>query len=151
MRAPSGLREQTLVDAYFLHVHVLIPMVDEVHFRATFREMENKPPDPSWLALFNMVLAIGTIAACKSEENGHIKFYKHAKQLLRMDAFGSGRLEALQALILMGGYYLHYMDQPNESHAITGAAFRMALAMGLHREQSEKAITSSVEVRRKTW
>lgn len=98
-----------------------------------------------------MVLAIGTIAACKSEENGHIKFYKHAKQLLRMSAFGSGRLEALQALILMGGYYLHYMDQPNEAHAITGAAFRMALAMRLHREQSEKAITSSVEVRRKTW
>lgn len=107
-------------------------MVDEVHFRTTFREMENKPPDPAWLALFNMVLAIGIIAACKSKENGHINFYKHAKQLLGMDAFGSGRLEALQALILMGGYYLHYMNQPNEAHAITGAAFRMALAMGLH-------------------
>jgi len=151
LRAPSCLREQTLVDAYFLHVHVLIPMVDEDHFRATFREMEKKPPDPSWLALFNMVLAVGTIAACKSEENGHIRFYKYAKQLLGMDAFGSGRLEALQASILMGGYYLHYMNQPNEAHAITGAAFRMALAMGLHREQSEKAITSNVEVRRKTW
>lgn len=151
MRAPSGLKEQALVDAYFLHVHVLIPMVDEGHFRATFREMENKPPDPSWLALFNMVLAIGTIAACKSDENGHIRFYKCAKQVLGMDGFGSGRLEALQALILMGGYYLHYMNQPNEAHAITGAAFRMALAMGLHRELSEKATTSNAEVRRKTW
>ena len=150
-RAPSGLKEHNLVDAYFLHVHVLLPMVDEGHFRATFREMENKPPDPSWIALFNMVLAIGTIAACKSEENGHIRFYKCAKQVLGMDGFGSGRLEALQALILMGGYYLHYMNQPNEAHAITGAAFRMALAMGLHRELSEKATTSNVEVRRKTW
>ena len=146
-----SLKEQDLIDAYFSHVHVIVSMIDEEHFRATYNDSKIKPPDDIWRALLNMVLALGTIAACKSDENGHIVYYNRAKELLGLDAFGSGRLEALQALILIGGYYLHYLNQPNQAHAIMGAAMRMALAMGLHREQTEKGITSSSEVRRRTW
>ncbi|MCJ1415503.1 hypothetical protein MMC32_001835 [Xylographa parallela] len=151
IRTQSGLRKQPLIDAYFSLVHVLVPMVDEEHFRITWKNVDATQPDASWLALLNMVLAMGTVAACKSDENGHINFYTRAKQLLGLEGFGSGRLEALQALILMGGYYLHYLNRPNEASAITGAAFRMALAMGLHRELSGKATTANAEVRRRTW
>ena len=147
----ASLKEEDLIDAYFSHVHVIISMVDEEHFRTTYNDSKIKPPDDMWFALLNMVLALGTIAACKSDENGHIIYYNRAKELLGLDAFGSGRLEALQALILIGGYYLHYLNQPNQAHAIMGAAMRMALAMGLHREQTEKSLTSSSEVRRRTW
>ena len=151
IQARPSLEEEDLIDAYFSYVHVIVPMVDEEHFRATYNDLKIKPPDDMWLALLNIVLALGTIAACKSDENGHISYYNRAKELLGLDAFGSGRLEALQALILIGGYYLHYLNQPNQAHAIMGAAMRMALAMGLHREQKAKNITASSEVRRRTW
>ncbi|MCJ1479561.1 hypothetical protein MMC13_008247 [Lambiella insularis] len=150
-RTPSGLKKQPLIDAYFSLVHVLVPMVDEEHFRLTWKKVDTSQPDASWLALLNMVLAMGTIAACKSDEDGHIQYYTRAKQLLGLEGFGSGRLEALQALILMGGYYLHYLNRPNEAGALTGAAIRMGLAMGLHREHSEMTATSNTEVRRRTW
>jgi hypothetical protein len=66
------------------------------------------------------------------------------------DGFGSGHLETLQALMLMAGWYLHYRNRPNMASAILGAVFRMAYAVGLHREwpgNDEK----QAEQRRRIW
>lgn len=143
---------QTLIDAYFNRVQILVPMLDEPSFRADF--LSGRRQDAPWLALLNMVFAMGSIVARKSDDHNHINFYNRAKEYLPIDSFGSGRLETLQALSLMGGYYLHYINRPNMANAVTGAALRMACAMGLHRESppgQTAADQSMTEQRRRTW
>jgi len=143
---------QTLIDAYFNRVQILVPMLDEPSFRADY--LNGRRNDAPWLALLNMVFAMGSIVAHKSDDHNHINFYTRAQEHLGIESFGSGHLETLQALALMGGYYLHYINRPNMANAISGAALRMACAMGLHKESisdqnSENQL--AVEARRRTW
>lgn len=143
---------QTLIDAYFNRVQILVPMLDEPSFRADY--LSGRRSDAPWLALLNMVFAMGSIVARKSDDHNHIAFYNRAKDHLPIDSFGSGHLETLQALALMGGYYLHYINRPNMANAISGAALRMACAMGLHRESAaveNGANQLVIEQRRRTW
>lgn len=143
---------QTLIDAYFNRVQIFVPMLDEPSFRADY--LNGQRTDAPWLALLNMVFAMGSIVANKSDDHNHLNFYSQAKEHLPLDSFGSGHLETLQALALMGGYYLHYLNRPNMANAISGAALRMACAMGLHRESSNDQSDASplvVELRRRTW
>ena len=157
--APA-LSQSVLVDAYFNHIHPLIPMIDETRFRVIYSTNERR--DASWLALLNMVFALGTIAASTAEDNSHLVYHNRAKQCVDLDMFGNGHIEALQALGLMGGFYLHYESRPNMANAIMGAAMRMACALGLHREYAEgpmenrsdfvkRALLIPREVRRRTW
>lgn len=143
---------QTLIDAYFNRVQIFVPMLDEPSFRADY--LNGRRHDAPWLALLNMVFAMGSIVANKSDDHNHINFYNRAREHLPIDAFGSGHLETLQALALMGGFYLHYINRPNMANAISGAALRMACAMGLHREvlHDQNGVNQMiVEQRRRTW
>lgn len=143
---------QTLIDAYFNRVQIFTPMLDEPSFRADY--LSGRRNDSPWLALLNMVFAMGSIVARKSDDHSHINYYTKARDHLGIDSFGSGHLETLQALILMGGFYLHYINRPNMANAITGAALRMACAMGLHRESPQEQGSQNTlisEQRRRTW
>ncbi|KAL2135896.1 hypothetical protein VTI74DRAFT_6495 [Chaetomium olivicolor] len=142
---------QTLIDAYFKRIHAFVPMLDESTFRADY--LEGQRTDAPWLALLNMVFAMGSIAAMKSDDYNHINYYNRAMEHLPMDAFGSSHIETVQALALIGGYYLHYINRPNMANAVLGAAIRMASALGLHRESLAQSSTDIVaaETRRRTW
>ncbi len=143
---------QTLIDAYFKRVQIFVPMLDEPSFRADY--LSGRRNDAPWLALINMVFAMGSIVANKSDDHSHVTFYNNAKDQLGIDTFGSGQLETLQAFTLMGGYYLHYINRPNMANGITGAALRMACAMGLHRESPPESGSPNaimIEQRRRTW
>ncbi|KAK4165169.1 lactose regulatory protein LAC9 [Cladorrhinum sp. PSN259] len=150
-RIPWSWKGQTLIDAYFKRVHVFVPMLDESTFRADY--LEGQRTDAPWLALLNMVFAMGSIAAMKSDDYNHINYYNRAMEHLPMDAFGSSHIETVQALALIGGYYLHYINRPNMANAVLGAAIRMASALGLHRESLAQGSTDIVaaETRRRTW
>lgn len=150
-RVPWSWKGQTLIDAYFKRIHVFIPMLDETTFRADY--LEGQRFDAPWLALLNMVFAMGSIVAMKGDDYNHINYYTKAMEHLPMDAFGSSHIETVQALALIGGYYLHYINRPNMANAVLGAAVRMASALGLHREslaQSGSDIAAA-ETRRRTW
>ncbi|KAK4146717.1 fungal-specific transcription factor-like protein [Dichotomopilus funicola] len=150
-RIPWSWKGQTLIDAYFKRIHSFAPMLDESSFRADY--LEGQRTDAPWLALLNMVFAMGSIAAMKSDDYNHINYYNRAMEHLPMDALGSSHLEIVQALALVGGFYLHYINRPNMANAVLGAAIRMASALGLHREslaQSSSDIVAA-ETRRRTW
>lgn len=106
-----------------------------------------------------MVLAMGAIAGETCTESIHAVFYQRAKSMLSFDLFGSGKLEVVQALILMGGLYLHYCNRPNMAVATTGAAIRMAYALGLHRKSPSQLLggelppipNGELEIKRRTW
>lgn len=150
-RIPWSWKGQTLIDAYFKRIHVFVPMLDEATFRADY--LEGQRMDAPWLALLNMVFAMGSIVAMKSDDYNHINYYNRAMDHLPMDALGSSHIETVQALALVGGYYLHYINRPNMANAVLGAAIRMASALGLHRESLTQGgnDTAAAETRRRTW
>ncbi|RKU45828.1 hypothetical protein DL546_006607 [Coniochaeta pulveracea] len=150
-RIPWSWKGQTLIDAYFKRIHVFVPMLDETTFRADY--LEGQRFDAPWLALLNTVFAMGSIAAMKGDDYNHINYYNRAMEHLPMDAFGSSHIEAVQALALIGGYYLHYINRPNMANAVLGAAIRMASALGLHRESLTQGGSdiAAAETRRRTW
>ncbi|KAI9146959.1 Lactose regulatory protein LAC9 [Paramyrothecium foliicola] len=149
----NSWKKQMCIDAYFKRVHVFIPMLDEAAFRAEVLQGERK--DSPWLALLNAVLAMGSIAASKSSDLGHFLYYNRAMDHLSIDAFGSSRVETIQALAIIGGFYLHYVNRPNMANALLGSTMRMACALGLHREPPSHSQSPegkrAAEVRRRTW
>ncbi|KAI0132002.1 fungal-specific transcription factor domain-containing protein [Xylariales sp. AK1849] len=154
-RVPWSWKGQTLIDAYFKRIHVFIPMLDEASFRADY--LEGQRFDAPWLAILNMVFAMGSIVAMKSDDYNHLNYYNRAMEHLPMDAFGSSHIETVQALALIGGYYLHYINRPNMANSVLGAAIRMASALGLHRESlvhgrsGSSSDVAAAETRRRTW
>ncbi|KAK2013049.1 fungal-specific transcription factor [Colletotrichum eremochloae] len=150
-RVPWSWKGQTLIDAYFKRIHVFVPMLDEAAFRADY--LEGQRFDGPWLALLNMIFAMGSIVAMKSDDYNHVNYYNRAMEFLPMDAFGSSHIEIVQALALIGGYYLHYINRPNMANAVLGAAIRVASALGLHRESLAQGSSDVVaaETRRRTW
>ncbi|UKZ48271.1 hypothetical protein TrVGV298_002494 [Trichoderma virens] len=153
-------RGQALVDAYFRTFHVYMPMLDEPVFRAEFAGAKSREDEP-WQALANMVLALGSVAAARSDdqEAEHAAYYERAVSLLPLTALGSSHIETVQTLALMGGEYLHYVNRPNMAYGILGAAIRMAGALGLHKEiltapppsSIPAALQKALETRRRTW
>ncbi|KAK3117847.1 hypothetical protein LTR53_000397 [Teratosphaeriaceae sp. CCFEE 6253] len=157
---PSADVGHALIESYFSRVHALMPMVDEDQFWHTYLYGERK--DSPWLALLNMVLALGSLAGSTCDNLEHIQYFQQARKHLDLETFGSGNLLILQALGLLSGYYLHWLNRPNEANSLMGATLRMATALGLHREYADGRSQSCVdilrsgteipvEIRRRTW
>ncbi|KIX99440.1 uncharacterized protein Z520_05016 [Fonsecaea multimorphosa CBS 102226] len=139
-----------LIDAYFRWIDPATPILDQAEFRKTASAGTRN--DPPWLCLFNIVLALGSIGSTRTDSREHLNYYHAAKSHLDIEGLGNKSLETLQALILMAGWYNHYRNRPNLASALLGAAFRMAYALGLHKEQPNS--NQSVEhqqLRRKIW
>ncbi|CEI63211.1 unnamed protein product [Fusarium venenatum] len=126
--------ETSLINAYFDHVHPSIPMVDEAEFRCRY-DMTKGDESSSWLALLNMVLAMGSMASDSIHFTSHNVFYKRALLHLNIVSFGSGYIHMVQALALFSGMVLHFFNRPNTATAVMAATIQMAVAMGLHRVQ----------------
>lgn len=151
------VREQRCIDFYFDHIHTITPLLDEEEFRKQYASGTRQ--DGSWMGLLNMVFALGSIAS--GSEGLHEQYYRQARSFVGLDSLGSGNMDSLQALCLLGGYYLHYRNSPNMAYGILGAAYRVAIALGLHREPPRCTGTADpaeaeiyrrrVETRRRTW
>lgn len=152
----------SLIESYFNRIHALMPMVDEQQFWHTWLYGERK--DAPWLALLNTVFALGSLASSTSDNDQHIAYFKRARQHIDLETFGSGNILLCQALGLLSGYYLHYINRPNLANNLMGATLRMATVLGLHREYTESAPNSAAhgillsagdaipaEIRRRTW
>lgn len=151
-----------LIESYFNHVHVLMPMIDEDQFWHTYLYGQRK--DSPWLALLNSVMALGSLSRSTSDNDEHISYFQRAWKHLDLEVFGSSNLLVLQALGLLSGYYLHWLNRPNEANCLMGATLRMATQLGLHREYNDEHPYASstgqlaasglevpVEIRRRTW
>ncbi|KAF2124871.1 hypothetical protein P153DRAFT_426386 [Dothidotthia symphoricarpi CBS 119687] len=158
---PSQVHGQLLLESYFDRVHPFFPLIDERKFWTSYLYGNRK--DSQWLALLNIVFALGSLASLTADNEAHYVYFNRSRQHLSLDSFGSGNLEVLQALAIMSGYYMHYLNRPNEAHSLMGGTLRMATALGLHREYSERSDTGrqamtlteeesiSPELRRRIW
>jgi hypothetical protein len=157
---PSSTHGQELLESYFDRVHPFFPLIDERKFWSTYLYGNRK--DSQWLGLLNMVFALGSLASSSTDNEAHYVYFNRSRQHLSLESFGSGNLEVLQTLAIMSGFYMHYLNRPNEAHSLMGGALRMATALGLHREYSERSEISrqlmlqeeesiSPEMRRRIW
>lgn len=135
MALPPQQQGQELIESYFERVHLFFPMIEERKFWSTYLYADRK--DAPWLALLNMVFALGSLASSTADNEAHYVYFNRSRQHLSLESFGSGNLEVLQALAIMSGYYMHYLNRPNEAHSLMGGTLRMATALGLHREYSD--------------
>lgn len=148
--------EMEMLDAYFLHFHPFAPLLDEDAFRSTL--MAGSRKDDQWLALLNIVLSLGSIAATGAEDQTHQLYFERSMSRLSVYSLGSPSLEVVQALGLIGGWYCHYISQPNLGYSLMGASLRMAVTLGLQREPCipnrfavEPTTLVSQELRRRIW
>jgi hypothetical protein len=132
---PPRAQGQELIENYFERVHPFFPIVEEHKFWSTYLYADRK--DSPWLALLNMVFALGSLAASTADNEAHYIYFGRSRKHLSLESFGSGSLEVLQALGIMSGYYMHYLNRPSEAHSLMGGTLRMATALGLHREYVE--------------
>ncbi|KAJ5658911.1 hypothetical protein N7507_005362 [Penicillium longicatenatum] len=147
--------EMQMLDAYFCYFQAFAPMIDEKSFRESYMTGHRK--DDHWLSLLNIVLALGSIAATSPDDMTHQTYFLRCKSHLSLSSLGSSHIETIQALGLIGGWYCHYISQPNLAYSVLGAALRMAATLGLHKEFSESRQTpgpaklASMDLKRRVW
>lgn len=154
---PSSLAptEGEILDAYFVDFHTLAPLLDEKSFRAT--HLVGNRTDSRWLALLNIVLALGSIAASGPDSHTHRTYFDRSMNLLNLATLGTPTTETVQTLGLIGGWYCHYISQPNLGYSLIGVALRMAVSLGLQREpydghlMLEPARAAHQEHKRRVW
>lgn len=159
---PSQVQGEGLIESYFDRCHPFFPLIDERKFWATY--LHGNRTDSQWLALLNIVFAVGSLASSTADNQAHYTYFSRSRKHMSLDSFGSGNIEVLQALAIMNGYYMHYLNRPNEAHSLMGGTLRMATSLGLHREYSERTETGrqlvppseeeesiSPEMRRRMW
>ncbi|KAG5660348.1 hypothetical protein KAF25_002954 [Fusarium avenaceum] len=113
--------EISLIDAYFDQIHPIIPMIDEAEFRCRYFTADlTQDETGSWLALLNMVLAMGSMASDSIHLTSHNIFYKRALSYINISSFGSGHIHMVQALALYSGMLLHFFNRPNTATASAG-------------------------------
>lgn len=152
----SAWDEIPQINAFFTYFHPMIPLLEEQSFRDTY--IKQRRSDPRWLLLLNAVLALGSAVNGVATDTSHRLYYARARRFLTIETFGSVHLETVQALALLSGYYMHYLQLPNQANCLMGATLRMATALGLHRDYSESVAlskkekaASSIDVRRRIW
>jgi hypothetical protein len=127
--------EVPAINAYFQYVQPFLPLLDETVFRDTYERRDRK--DDRWHLLLNCVLAMGSVVLHDAQDRKHAFFFERAKQFLTLENCASAHVETLQALAILGGTYLHYVQKPNEAGFVMGGISRMATALGLHRDYTE--------------
>ncbi|KAJ5158796.1 Major facilitator superfamily domain general substrate transporter [Penicillium coprophilum] len=127
--------EPEMLDSYFANFQPFAPLIDEESFRTTY--LIGRRKDDRWLALLNMVLALGNMTAAGTDNNTHRAYFERSMQHLNLRSLGDPSLEVVQALGLMGGWYCHYISQPNLAYSLMGASLRMAVTLGFQREPSD--------------
>lgn len=150
-----GVTDAQALDAYFLRFQPFAPLLDEQSFRSTF--LSGQRNDGRWLALLNIVLALGSIAATNANDLTHRTYFQRCMSNLNLGSLGTAHLETVQALGLIGGWYCHYVSKPTLAYSLLGVSLRMAMSLGLHREhpdhQSPRGNTKSfsIEIKRRVW
>jgi hypothetical protein len=151
---PQRFLADHLVDCYMEFCYPQYPFIHGPTFRRRYEAIwTSKEPQNNLLAgTVNLVFALGCQFSPKISPKMGQDFFQNAKSLLVFDLFGSGNLDTLQALVLMG-LYLQCSKSPNHSWNVIGLAVRLAQSLGLHLNktiQNSKTLLQR-EVRKRVW
>ncbi|KAJ4507579.1 hypothetical protein HRR83_004159 [Exophiala dermatitidis] len=151
-----------LFDAYMARVHPSFPVVGKVNLTSQFRRFINgtvQNPPEKWLAILNMIFAIGAKyshlvnAEWKGDERDHLIYFTRAR-LLNINSetlFQHPDLQQIQIIGLMS-FYLLCTSQVNRAWLLNGLAVRQASALGMNmRNDSANLPNPLKEIRYRVW
>ncbi|EXJ92443.1 hypothetical protein A1O3_00994 [Capronia epimyces CBS 606.96] len=151
-----------LFDAYMARVHPSFPVVGKLNLSSQFRRFISgtvQSPPEKWLAILNMIFAIGARyshlinAEWKGDERDHLIYFTRAR-LLNMNSetlFQHPDLQQIQIVGLMS-FYLLCTSQINRAWLLTGIAIRQASALGMNmRNDSANLPNTLKEIRYRVW
>lgn len=158
---PPRKAADMLVGLFFEKVHCDFPIFHRALFQESYEGMWSLRPDtePAWLMSLSMVFVLGLEVApdgadcadtTRTKEELKKRYLSKAKDLLP-EVISGATLSHVQALMLYSRY-LHITRNRNACWNIVGAAIRLAVAIGLHRNGSHaKCSPLERELRKRVW
>ena len=169
---PPQTEVEELVELFFVRVHPNLALFHRPSFQAALENTLSKTNDNrgsvdvGWMSCICLVLAFGcerqASVFAEKESADTVRVHQLQKNLLHL-ALGSvshlilsTTVHSVQALTLLS-MYLNCSNERNASWVMMGCAMRMAIGLGLHREESlilnERLPMSPVEreIRKRVW
>ncbi|EXJ94471.1 hypothetical protein A1O1_02867 [Capronia coronata CBS 617.96] len=144
---------EALMDAYFEVIHPDFPVIHEASFRASYEAWaaSNSTADPAWLCGALCILILSRrVAPIEIPEEAEKKWWRHVQALLPTVIFSSN-ISTIQALML-AALHLHNTNHRDACWNLTGAAVRVAHAIGMHRDDIKQTQNRlNRELRRLVW
>ncbi|PWY80594.1 hypothetical protein BO70DRAFT_337458 [Aspergillus heteromorphus CBS 117.55] len=125
-----------LIQSYFDHVNVDFPVLHKASFleASEYWRADAKSVDPAWVCGLLCVLILGRrINPAGTMQTQQQRWWTHIKSLLPTIIFTSS-IQSIQALMLTA-LHLHNTNHRNACWTLTGAAVRIAIAIGLDRDE----------------
>ncbi|KAL1855030.1 hypothetical protein Plec18170_004444 [Paecilomyces lecythidis] len=147
-----------LFHTYLEYIHPSFPIIRKKTFTAQYRHFFTHPqskPGPKWLAILNMIFAIG-FRYCELSErtlDGDPVYLQRARKLALNDntLFTHPDLQMVQVEALTA-LYLLASGQVNRAWNIAGLAIRSAIALGVNlRNVDGRTTDESKEARSRLW
>ncbi|KAG7665515.1 CTF1 [[Candida] subhashii] len=145
-----------LINAYFEHVHPLMPVINRTLFMKKF----NDPDDSPSLMVLHAVLLCGCrvsknplLLDSKGTKNlAALTFFRRAKALYEMN-YESDPISIIQTLILIGSYWDGPEDVTKNSFYWTRVAVGVAQGFGFQRDvnNNKNLTTSEKRIWRRIW
>ncbi|CAK43833.1 hypothetical protein M752DRAFT_317217 [Aspergillus phoenicis ATCC 13157] len=137
---PSPLLDRSVINglirAYFDNVNIDFPVLHEASFLEIYDVWRLSPQsvDRAWVCELLCVLLLGRrISPLGTTETQQQKWWTHVESLLPTIIFTNNIL-SVQALML-AALHLHNTNHRDACWTLTGAAARIAIAIGLHRDE----------------
>ncbi|PWY95039.1 hypothetical protein BO94DRAFT_530928 [Aspergillus sclerotioniger CBS 115572] len=154
---PVPLLDTTVIDglirAYFDYVNVDFPILHEASFLHTFDIWRVSPHsvERPWVCGLLCVLILGRrISPLGTAETQQQKWWTHIELILPSIIFTSN-IHSIQAFML-AALHLHNTNHRDACWTLTGAAARIAIAIGLHRDETIcKGPRLAQELRKSLW
>ncbi|KAJ5211775.1 uncharacterized protein N7498_003421 [Penicillium cinerascens] len=158
---PPREHADQLFDDYLRTVHPFFPIINRPLFRAQYKTFfeSNAQPGDKWLAILNMIFAIGAKhahlieAPWAGDEKDHLMYLTRAR-ILSMNGdvlFSHPDLQQVQVEGLVA-FYLLSSDQINRAWRMSALAVRSAITLGINMKSSSPTTPNiSKEARYRVW
>ncbi|KAH8146559.1 uncharacterized protein LAJ45_09506 [Morchella importuna] len=157
---PPRKRVLHYVTLYFQNTNILFPYLHQPSFLETYEEAQKEgftKVRRTWLALLNLVMAMGSRASTEREVSAEEKykaaevFYQRGWGLCDGHFLRLASLDSVHLLLLMS-HYLQSTRKPNQCWTTHGLAVRIALQLGLHSNQAlQRFPPLERELRKRAW
>ncbi|CAH0022521.1 unnamed protein product [Clonostachys rhizophaga] len=152
------------VDNFFRAIHILLPILDPVAFKARYGSLRHlfgdrrlflmtpdDPTRPQFVCLLFSVLALGALYEDEHEDSSSWAswYFAEAQEMLGRLLMASN-IQLVQASTLLGAYAQHAI-QPNLAYILNGVAMRLAFSNGLNVESLHCSLGFDIQEARRTW
>ncbi|EXJ56366.1 uncharacterized protein A1O5_12633 [Cladophialophora psammophila CBS 110553] len=148
-----------MMEMYWNEVYLLYPFLQRERFMPAYQKIwtgEDRETDQRLLyCILNLIFAICCQISKKESPREKAAaadvFYKRALHLLQVNVIGSGSVELVQALLIMG-QYLQSTDWPHRCWVVIGLAIRISQGSGLHLRRTTANVPQiDRELARRLW